>query len=348
MSTTLYRKYRPHTFEDVVGQEHVVAALRGMIEKKHIGHAFIFAGGRGIGKTTIARIFAKEVGVQENDLYEIDAASFTGVDTIRELRDGVGSLPFSSPYKAYILDEAHMLSKAAFNALLKTLEEPPAHAIFMLATTDLDKIPDTVQSRCEIYVLEEPQKDVLASVLTTVAKKEGYTLRNEDAQLLAEVGDGSFRDALSLLQQVLAATHGKEIRDDTVARVTRMPSNVLVFSLLDALVEGSLERALSVVDEARRAHVSMRGIAERVLAVVRAVLVLRLAPSLATHIEQAFSKSEYERITLYAQSKDARPLSFFSAQTLRRVFASLDGVARSSRPDVGVELLCVELCSREV
>ena len=135
MSEVLYRKYRPERFEDVLGQDHIVEVLRESIKNSSIAHAYLFSGGRGTGKTTLARIVAKEVGCTENDLYEIDAASNRGIDDIRELRDAVSTLPFESPYKVYIIDEVHMLTKEAFNALLKTLEEPPAHALFILATT---------------------------------------------------------------------------------------------------------------------------------------------------------------------------------------------------------------------
>lgn len=140
----LYRKYRPQKFKDVVGQDHVVKVLQGAIDLGNISHAYLFSGSRGTGKTSIARIFAKEIGTTPNDLYEIDAASNRGIDDIREIRDGVSTLPFESKYKVYIIDEVHMLTKEAFNALLKTLEEPPAHAVFILATTELDKLPEWV------------------------------------------------------------------------------------------------------------------------------------------------------------------------------------------------------------
>src|SRR5690242_11636870 len=142
---SLYRAYRPESFKEMAGQEQVVKPLEEAIKSKKIGHAYLFAGSRGLGKTTAARIFAKEIGTTGNDLYEIDAASNNSVEDIRQLTEGVYTLPFESPYKVYILDEVHMLSKAAWNAFLKTLEEPPAHAVFILATTELEKVPETVQ-----------------------------------------------------------------------------------------------------------------------------------------------------------------------------------------------------------
>src|SRR3989344_6780311 len=173
---SLYRTYRPSRFEDIVGQDQVVAPLVEQIKAGKVGHAFLFAGSRGLGKTSIARIFARELGTSDRDLYEIDAASHNGVDYIRELTENIYALPFESKYKVYILDEAHMLSKGAWNAFLKTLEEPPAHALFILATTELEKVPETVQSRCQVFEFKKPTRAVLAQMITVVAKKEGYTL----------------------------------------------------------------------------------------------------------------------------------------------------------------------------
>src|SRR5512141_218689 len=145
---SLYRIHRPSTFKEVVGQEQVTKPLEEAVKAKKIGHAYLFAGSRGLGKTSIARIFAHEIGCSDRDLYEIDAASNNSVEDIRALTEGVYTLPFESPYKVYVLDEAHMLSKSAWNALLKTLEEPPSYVVFILATTELSKVPETVQSRC--------------------------------------------------------------------------------------------------------------------------------------------------------------------------------------------------------
>ena len=165
MSETLYRKYRPHTFKDVLGQEAVVSALETSISKDSLAHAYIFAGSRGTGKTSIARIFAKALETSEDDIYEIDAASNRGIDDIRAIRDAVHTLPFRSKYKIYIIDEAHMLTKDAWNALLKTLEEPPKHVIFIMATTELEKIPETILSRCETFAFRKPTEKILKEVI---------------------------------------------------------------------------------------------------------------------------------------------------------------------------------------
>ncbi|MFA6992937.1 MAG: AAA family ATPase, partial [Candidatus Gracilibacteria bacterium] len=152
--TALYRKYRPQSFKDVIGQDHVVKTLEGALKLGNIFHAYLFAGSRGTGKTTLARIVAAELGASGNDIYEIDAASNNGVDEMRALNEAVNTMPFNSPYKVYIFDEVHMFSKSAFNALLKTLEEPPKHVIFILATTEMDKLPETVVSRCQVFQLK--------------------------------------------------------------------------------------------------------------------------------------------------------------------------------------------------
>src|SRR5258708_5612725 len=206
----LYRKYRPKSFNEVLGQDHIVSVLESSIKERKVSHAYLFVGSRGTGKTSVARIFAKDIGVSENDLYEIDAASNRGIEDIRQLRDGVRVLPFDSKYKIYIIDEVHMLSKDAWGALLKTLEEPPQHVIFILATTELQKVPDTIISRCQVFNFRKPSNSILKSTLINVAKKEGYDLDKSGAELLAILGDGSFRDALGVLQKVLNFTSGSK------------------------------------------------------------------------------------------------------------------------------------------
>lgn len=173
MSQTLYRKYRSKDFSEIKGQDHITSVLSQGITKGSLAHAYLFAGTRGTGKTSVARILATMLGTTERDLYELDAASNRGIDDVRALREEVHTLPFESKYKVYIVDEAHMLTKDAFNALLKTLEEPPAHVIFVLATTELEKLPETIISRCEVHTFKSPLRHVLRDHMIDVAKHEG-------------------------------------------------------------------------------------------------------------------------------------------------------------------------------
>ncbi len=230
----LYRKYRPETFSDVVGQDQAVNLLVSSIKQKKISHAYLFCGGRGTGKTTVARIVARDIGCNPEDIIEIDAASNRGIDEIRALRDAVRTSPFSSPYKVYIVDEAHMLTKEAANALLKTLEEPPSHVVFILATTDPEKLPQTIVSRCQKVVFNQPDLKVLADRLISVAEKEDRRLSVETAELIARHGKGSYRDALGILEQVLSIS-GKIIKHDDVVTTLGTTEKESLIALLEAV-----------------------------------------------------------------------------------------------------------------
>ena len=203
-SNTLYRKYRPENFEEILGQKEIVDILKKTITDKNTTHAYLFSGDRGTGKTSTARIFAREIGCAPEDIYELDAASNRGIGEIREIRDSVDILPMSSEYKVYIIDEVHMLTKDAFNALLKTLEEPPKHIIFILATTEKEKILPTIISRCQVFEFKNPNLELLTELVLNVAKKEGREIDQDSAKFIAEKGKGSFRDTLSVLQKVIS------------------------------------------------------------------------------------------------------------------------------------------------
>src|SRR3989338_3017914 len=207
--TALYRKYRPQKFDDVVGQDHIVSVLEGAVKRGEIAHAYLFSGTRGTGKTSVARILAKEIKTTATDLVEIDAASNTSVEDVRSLNESVHSLPFESKYKVYIIDEVHMLSKSAFNALLKRLEEPPKHVVFILATTEIEKLPETVVSRCQVFQFKKPSQEILREMVLRIAKKEGFTLEPSSADLIALLGDGSFRDTQGILQKVITSSADK-------------------------------------------------------------------------------------------------------------------------------------------
>jgi DNA polymerase-3 subunit gamma/tau len=248
----LYRKYRPQTFADVIGQGPVVKALSAVADSGNIAHAYLFAGSRGIGKTSIARIFARAIGTSANDTYEIDAASNRGIDDVRALRDAVSTLPFESKYKVYIIDEVHMLTKEAFNALLKTLEEPPKHVVFILATTESHKLPETIVSRCQVFEFRRPTLDILKGLIMEVAQKEGFSIEPAAAELLALVSEGSFRDAHGALERGIAGLEGKKITRAHVEEATGAPKSEFVRDFLLALATKDAKTAFKALAEVKR------------------------------------------------------------------------------------------------
>lgn len=341
MHQSLYRKYRPHTFKEVAGQDQIVAPLLAQIEGKSVGHAYLFAGSRGLGKTSIARIFARELGTQDADLYEIDAASNNSVDDIRALTENVYTLPFASTYKVYILDEAHMLSKGAWNAFLKTLEEPPAHALFILATTELDKVPETVQSRCQVFQFRRPTRSALAALVSDVAKKEGYTLEPAAADLVSLMGDSSYRDALSVLEKVLASASGKKITLEEVEQATGAPKHALVHALIVALSQGSQDGALSAITQAAKAEVNMSLYLTLVLERMRLVLLARHAPELRKEIQEELGVEEFAELEAVASEKESK----LTHETLRTFLDAASRMRFSPIPQLPLELAVLELTS---
>ncbi len=338
MSDALYRKYRPQTFIDVVGQDAVITLLEGALKSDAIAHAYLFSGGRGIGKTSVARIVARELGISERDTYEIDAASNRGIDDIRALREEVHTLPFNSPYKMYIIDEAHMLTKEAFNALLKTLEEPPKHVLFILATTEPEKLPDTVRSRCQQCAFNRPSERILAEMLVRVAKEEGKTLAPDAADLLALLADGSYRDAHGVLQKVLTAHHTKKsIALDDVAMVTGAPSTKLVHALLDAFAGKGADEAFSLLGKARTEGNNMSLLVSLLIARVRAIMLIRAAPSMLEHVRTQYGEDEYAR--LVALSKERA----INSKTLLRLLEVPRMMRFANEPTIALELALIEL-----
>ncbi len=302
----LYRKHRPATFDDVRGQDEVVRVLEAAIAERNISHAYLFSGGRGTGKTTIARIFASEAGAKPADLYEIDGASNRTIDDIRALREAVQTLPFESPYKCYIIDEVHMLTKEAFNALLKTLEEPPAHVIFILATTDREKVPETILSRCQSFVFRQPPISELKEFAIEVAKKEKRRLDPPSAEIVALFGDGSYRDTLSVLEKVLIGAKGNTLDVDTVARIVGAPTHDLINRVLRAIEAGEIAEGLAAVSEAAKNHIDMKVYLKMLLAKLRAVLLLRYAPASKEALSREFTPDDIALLSLLAASPEKR------------------------------------------
>jgi len=337
--TALYRAYRPQSFKDVLGQDHVINVLQAAIDGGKVGHAYLFSGGRGTGKTSVARIFAKEIGVIEKDLYEIDAASNRGIDDIRELREGVHVMPFSSPYKLYIIDEAHMLTKEAWNALLKTLEEPPSHAIFILATTERHKVPDTIQSRCELYTFKQPSRELLAETVSDIAKKEKYTLEQSAADLIALLAEGSFRDALGILQKVITISKNKKIEIKEVEAVTGAPSATLVRALVEALAEKDTEKAVRSISEAVKENMDIRVLTKLVMHRVRAVLLLRYVPEMKKDIAEELSGEDIKMAESLAKDKEMA----ISSDTLKALLDAYAMMAYAAIPHLPLELAIIDI-----
>ncbi len=293
---TLYRKYRPQKFSEVKGQDHIVDVLTAALKSQKIAHAYLFSGGRGTGKTSIARIFARELGVEETDIYEIDAASNRGIDDIRELRDGVRALPFSSPYKVYIVDEVHMLTKEAFNALLKTLEEPPAHAIFILATTEKEKIPETIASRCQCFEFKKPTLDVLRNHIQAVSKKEGFILEAGVADIIATLGDGSFRDTLGMLEKATSVSKDGELSLEEVRKALGAPKVHDIAQFVEAFCEKNAQKALESLGQLEKEGADALYVAERILSLYRATLRSRFDNKYIESAERQFSEVEVQTI----------------------------------------------------
>lgn len=338
VETTLYRKYRPQSFKDVQGQAHVVDVLAKSIKNKKVAHAYLFSGSRGTGKTSVARILARELGVSDKDLYEIDAASNRGIDDMRALREGVYAMPFESPYKFYIVDEAHMLTKEAWNAFLKTLEEPPAHVMFVLATTELEKVPETIQSRCEVYTFKQPTREMLAEVVAGIAKEEGFTLERSAGELVALLAEGSFRDALGILQKVLAVSDNKKVEVAEVEAVTGAPRSELIRKLIEGFAKKDVNGALGAIRTAVEGNMDARVLTKLLIHRMRAVLLMRYAPDLADSFAAELSEADL------ALAKSLVKEPGVNSDTLRAILEAYGRMAYAAVPHLPLELAVIEVC----
>lgn len=337
----LYRKYRPKSFNEVLGQDHITKVLETSVKENNASHAYLFVGSRGLGKTSVARIFASELGVGVNDLYEIDAASNRGIDDIRALRDGVRVLPFDSKYKIYIIDEVHMLSKDAWGALLKTLEEPPKHVIFILATTEFQKVPDTIISRCQVFTFKKPSDLILKKRILEIAKTEGYELDNGSAELIAILGDGSFRDADGILQKVLNFSKSKKIKREDVESITGAPKTTLVNEFISGILEKNLEMGIRAIQTASLANLDMKLYLKLVIQKFRMAIILRYAPKLEKEMLGGLSEEDVEFLKSFEDKE------MFNSRSLSALLEAYQNIDKAFIPELPIELALVKILKKD-
>ncbi len=328
MEHVLYRKYRPRSFKETLGQEHVTKTLQQALKAGRISHAYLFTGPRGVGKTSVARILAYKVNdlayeadTNHLDIIEIDAASNRRIDEIRELRDKVRITPATAKYKVYIIDEVHMLTREAFNALLKTLEEPPAHTIFILATTEAHKLPETIISRTQRFEFKPVTAIKVAEHLKNIARNENIAISPEALNLLAEFGAGSFRDSIGYLDQL--SSSGKEVTEGDVREVLGLPSQAGVQLIVDALQAGDAKAAMRALGEIREQGVGAAETAAALSKKLRDQLVNGGGgpiPDLLKHlidVKASLQPYEYlEIVLLESISKDPNRITSVPAKTL--------------------------------
>lgn len=326
MSVTLYRKYRPQKFSDIFGQSHIVQTLSNAITHNRIGHAYLFTGPRGTGKTTMARLFAKAVNCQNSkksdlsgqvsqpaepcleceicknisegkslDIFEIDAASNTGVENIRELRETAKLPPSQAKYKIYIIDEVHMLSSGAFNALLKTLEEPPAHVIFILATTEIHKVPDTIISRCQRFDFTRISLENIIKKLSDISAKEGVEIEKSALEAIAISAEGGMRDAESLLGQVISL-EDKKITTQEVEEILGTTNRQSIEDLTEALISKNTLKAISLVDEVANNGFDLDVFHKSILNYFRQILLVSIDESLAKNFSFELTSEQITKI----------------------------------------------------
>ena len=277
MSQALYRKYRSRSLDEVLGQDHVTSILRRALEQGKIAHAYLLTGPRGVGKTSVARILAHEINhlpydddSSNLDIIEIDAASNNGVDDIRALREKAQVAPVSAPKKVYIIDEVHMLSKSAFNALLKTLEEPPEHVVFILATTDADKLPATILSRVQQFFFRPIPTEIMTRQLMNIAKKEGFAIEEDAARLIAERSRGGFRDGISMLDQLsILATSDRPLTANMVTEYLGLSDATMLGNLLDSYPSDDNEKVLNIFQELENSGANSIIVSHQLLSIAR-------------------------------------------------------------------------------
>jgi len=362
MSETLYRKYRPASFKDVVGQDHITTTLKNQLGSDSVAHAYLFTGPRGVGKTTVARLLAKAVNCEKPkeaepcnkcdacaeivagnslDVYEIDAASNTGVDNVREnIIESVRFAPNSRKYKVYVIDEVHMLSTSAFNALLKTLEEPPSHALFILATTEIHKVPETIISRCQRFDFKRIRTDELVKRLKSLVKQEEIEVDDEVLAEIARRSEGCLRDAESLLGQILALGD-KKIGRDEASLVLPSTGIALVVDFIDAIGKSNTSGAIKMINEFVEEGVQLGHFTDEVVSTLRSMLFAKLGG--LEQFEKDFDKDTSKRLEGVVENYSPERL----LQSINVLLDARRALAREKIPQLPLELAVVELTKEQ-
>ncbi|MEK7631097.1 MAG: DNA polymerase III subunit gamma/tau [Patescibacteria group bacterium] len=359
----LYRKYRPQRFSDVVGQDHIVNVLKNALRLERVSHAYIFSGTRGTGKTTLARLLAKAFNCEKRgkdsepcntcdickdfssgkafDLVEIDAASNRGIDDIRELKEAVRFTPMRAKRKVYIIDEVHMLTKDAFNALLKTLEEPPAHAMFIMATTELDRVPDTILSRSQSFEFRRISESVIREELMRVAKSEKYKIDSEGTVMLAFLADGSMRDAETMLGQVMDA-YIEGADKDALTNLFGLPKIGQIHELLDAALKREPVRVLDALGGIRKDGIEPKLLSRMLVHEARELFVSAYNPKDLERLQKELSETHAAFFTSHhtLPKKDIE-------QLLVKLLEAHNIGFRGTFPDLPLELALLSLSEQE-
>ncbi|MBQ9228494.1 MAG: DNA polymerase III subunit gamma/tau [Eubacterium sp.] len=357
MYQVLYRKYRPKVFSDVYGQDHVTSTLQNEIKNNRISHAYLFTGSRGTGKTTCAKILAKAINCPNshdgepcneceicraiengsiNDVVEIDAASNRKVDDIRELRDSTNYTPSTAKYRVFIIDEVHMLTPEAFNALLKTLEEPPEHVIFILATTDIHKVIPTIRSRCQRFDFKRIQPETMAIRLQQVSAQEGLTLEEDAAVLIARIADGALRDGLSILDQ--CASRSKSITPQLVSEVSGLAGKETLYQLSDCITHGQSSEAMEIISELYQNSYDMEQLCVEMINHFRNLLVMKTVRK--SRPLMICTDDEYERIAAMAEDYTLENV-IYSLDLFQDTLVKIKGGAAAR---IELEMALIKLC----